>query len=316
MHILLLTRVDETQMARLRELIASKPGTLLSRDKNAAAAAPQKVSAIIGAPTPEVIEHLHQVEWVQLRTDTLESWGECIRTLHDRGIKVTRTRGSYDDTVPDHAMMLVLALARDLPRLLGQRLLREWQPAELEPVVLSGSTLLLVGLGSIGCRIADRAAAFGMRILAVDPAPLEIPEAVRKVYAPDQLPKIIGDADFIVAAVPLNESSAGMLGAEALARVKQTAVLVNVGRGGVVDTDALLAALDEGRLAGAGLDVAEPWPLPPDHPLFDHPRVILTGHSAQRGSDFVNRQFEVIHENLRRYLAGEPLLNIVPPADS
>lgn len=312
MHILLLTRVDETQMARLRELVSSKPGTVLSRDKNAAAAAPQKVTAIIGAPTPEVIEHLHQVEWVQLRTDTLECWGDCLNSLHARGITVTRTRGSYDDTVPDHAMLLVLSLARDLPRLQQQRLQHAWEPSEVEPTVLAGATMLLIGLGSIGCRIAERAGAFGMRVLAIDPAPLQIPDAVKKVYPPDQLLKVVGEADFIVAAVPLTDDTTGMIDAAVLARAKQTAMLVNVGRGGVVDTAALLAALEEGRLAGAGLDVAEPWPLPDDHPLWTHPRVILTGHSAQRGSDYANRQFEVIHENLRRYLAGEPLLNVVP----
>jgi len=253
---------------------------------------------------------------MQLRTDTLECWGECLTELQARGITVTRTRGSYDDTVPDHAMLLVLALARDLPQLLGQRLQREWQPALLEPLVLAGATMLLIGLGSIGCRIADRAAAFGMRVVAIDPAPLQIPAAVRKVHPPDHLLKLIGEADFIVAAVPFTADTAGMLGEAALARVKPGAVLVNVGRGGVVDTTALLAALDDGRLAGAGLDVAEPWPLAIDHPLWDHPRVILTGHSAQRGSDFANRQFEVIYENVRRYLGGEPLLHIVPPAPS
>ena len=316
MHILLLTRIDETQMARLRELVSQKKGALLSRDKAAAASAPQKVTAIIGAPTPEVIEHLHQVEWVQLRTDTIESWADCLANLHGRGITVTRTRGSYDDTVPDHAMLLVLALARDLRRLQMQRRAKEWSPAEVEPLVLSRSTLLLVGLGSIGCRIAERAAAFGMRILAVDPSPLQVPDGVTKVYAPDQLGRVIGEADVIVAAVPLNDSSQGMLGEAALARAKQSAVLVNVGRGAVVDTDALLDALDNGRLAGAALDVAEPWPLPDDHPLWEHPRVLLTGHSAQRGSDYANRQFEVIYENLRRYLNGEELLNIVPPAES
>ncbi|NUQ02068.1 MAG: hypothetical protein HUU35_19645, partial [Armatimonadetes bacterium] len=150
MHILLLTRLDDLQAQRIRDVAAAEGRVLISRDQTAAGESGVPVTAIIGGPPPELTAHMHQLEWVQLRTDCLEGWEECLNDLHERGVLVTRTRGSYNDTVPDHAMMLVLALARDLPRLLQQRRAHQWKGDPIEPLVLSQATLGLVGMGTIG----------------------------------------------------------------------------------------------------------------------------------------------------------------------
>lgn len=313
MHILVLTKLDDGQVARLKEVVEAHPKVTLTMGQAAMRETGIPVTAVLGAPPPELIGHMHRLEWVQLRTDDLDAWVKCLEAFDERGITVTRTRGSYSDTVPDHALMLVLALARDLPRLLSQRRSHAWKLDDLQPVVLSRATLLVVGFGHIGTRIAARALAFGMRVTAVDPAPGEVPVGVETVVPPERLDEVLPEADFVVLTVPANSQTAGWFNAERLGRMKSTAVLINVGRGLVVNTDDLLAALKAGVVAGAGLDVVDPSPLPADHPLWEHPRVLLTCHTAQKGSHFAEAQFDTILENVRRYLAGEELLHVVLP---
>lgn len=315
MHILLLTKIDDQQMADLAEVVAENPKARLSRDQKSARESGQPVTAIIGSPPPDMLEHLHQLDWVQLRTDCLESWEKCLRVLHQKEVRVTRTRGSYNDTVPDHCLMMLLAFARDLPQLLTQGRAHAWTTEKLHPTILSEATVGIIGMGSIGSAVAERALAFGLRVIGVDPAPSAVPAGVQKVVTPDHLDEVLAESDFVVITVPATSETIGMIDAEALAAMKPGAVLLNVGRGSVIDTEALLEALDDGRLGGAGLDVVEPSPLPEDHPLWDHPRVLLTCHSAQKGSNFAAAQFAQIRENIRRYVHDEPLLNQVAPQD-
>ncbi|MCC7495212.1 MAG: D-2-hydroxyacid dehydrogenase [Fimbriimonadaceae bacterium] len=311
-HLLVLTRLDPAQWERLAATAAAAGKVLLSRDEESALRSSLPVTAILGGPPPELLDGLHQVDWVQLRTDCLESWGDCLRDLHERRIVVTRTRGSYNETAPDHALLLLLAMARDLPTLLRQQALAEWRNEDVHPVVLSQATLGLVGFGSIGVAIAQRAAAFGMTILATDPEPFARPEGVT-IYPPEELPTLLAASDFVVVTVPYCERTEHLLDAAAFAAMKPGAALINIGRGRVVDTAALLAALDRGQLAGAALDVVDPQPLPESHPLWRHPRVLLTAHSAPKGSHFAEAQFEQILDNVGRYLRGEPLRHVIAP---
>lgn len=301
MRILLLTPFDEEEERRLREVVPEN--VILTRDRNDIA----PVTAVIGGPPPELVQYMRRLEWVQFRSDSLERWAPTLRVLAARRVTVTRTRGSYNATVPDHAMMLLLALARDVPQLLRQAQARRWEPGALRTVVLAGATVAVVGMGSIGAEVARRALAFGLRVLGVDPQPENVPDGVESVVSPEDLRDVMAEADFVVVTVPHTPLTVGMIGAAELARMKPTAYLINVGRGVAVDTDALVAALDQNRIAGAALDVVEPWPLPDGHPLYEHPRVLLTGHSAPVGSDGAAAQFEIILENVRRYVNGEPL---------
>ncbi|MBI2301681.1 MAG: NAD(P)-binding domain-containing protein [Armatimonadetes bacterium] len=308
MHIVLLTPMEPEQDRRLRAVVPA--GVKVSRDGEG-----PPVTAVIGGPPPDYVEPLHQLEWVQFRCDSLERFADTLRLLSRRKVVVTRTRGSYNATVPDHALMLLLALARDLPGLLQQRAARSWEQEPLKPVVLSGATVGIIGMGSIGGAVATRCLALGMRVLGVDPAPDDVPDGVESVVSGALLGDVLEQCDFVVVAVPHTPGTVRLVGAKALAALKPGARLINIGRGIAVDTEALVEALDGGRLAAAALDVVEPSLLPPAHPLWTHPRAILTGHSAQLGSDGPAAQFEIILDNVRRYVNRQELRCRVDPGE-
>ena len=172
-----------------------------------------------------------------------------------------------------------------------------------------GKTLLVIGLGGIGSEIARRAHAFGMRVLATEPKVLERPLYVEEMPA-RRLSRPAPPADVVASAVPLTKQSRGMIAEREFGIMKRGVVLINVSRGKVVDTNALVAALDSGQVAAAGLDVTDPEPLPKGHPLWSR-NVIITPHTAGQSPGGERRRHELFRENLRRFAAGEMLLNVV-----
>jgi phosphoglycerate dehydrogenase-like enzyme len=179
-------------------------------------------------------------------------------------------------------------------------------------ISISGKTMLVVGLGGIGSEVARRAAAMGMRVIGTRNSSREGPEYVDYVGLSHELFKLAGQADVIVNALPLTPATTGLFDKGFFAATKRGAYFVNVGRGQTVVTDDLLEALESGQITGAGLDVTEPEPLPENHPLWQFSNVIITPHVAGRGSTF-ERQMVLLKENLRRYAAGDALLNVVDP---
>jgi phosphoglycerate dehydrogenase-like enzyme len=201
---------------------------------------------------------------------------------------------------------------RDLRHFLKAQESRKW-PARRPGVVLdelAGKTMLVIGLGGIGSEIARRAFGFGIRAIATDPKVLERPLFVDELHRPDRLRELLPRADVVVSAVPLTKATRGMIGAEEFGMMKRGVILINVSRGKVVNTDALVAALDSGRVAAAGLDVTDPEPLPDGHPLWSR-NVIITPHTAGQSPGGERRRRDVFRENLRRFAAGESLLNVV-----
>jgi phosphoglycerate dehydrogenase-like enzyme len=185
-----------------------------------------------------------------------------------------------------------------------------WNPDRI-PTELNGKTLGLVGLGAIGREVAKRTKALDMSVEAVKRDPTRGAQFADRVYSPRELHTLLERVDYLVLALPGNAETRHMIGAAELARMKPSAALVNVARGALVDTDALVRALEAGRLAGAGLDVTDPEPLPPEHTLWRLPNVIITPHLAGATDRYWQRQADLVFENVRRYLAGEPLLNLV-----
>ncbi len=173
-----------------------------------------------------------------------------------------------------------------------------------------GKTLLVIGLGGIGSEIARRANAFGMRVLATDPKVLERPLFVEELHKPEDFHALLPRADVVASAVPLTKQSMRMIGANEFAMMKRGVVLINVSRGKVVNTGALIAALDSGQVSAAGLDVTDPEPLPKGHPLWTR-NAIITPHSAGQSPGGDRRRHEIFRENLRRFAVGEMLLNVV-----
>lgn len=230
----------------------------------------------------------------------------------DSDIMVTNARGINSAAVAEYAMGFVLMLAKNVPRLFSNKAARRWE--RIPTLELGGRTLGLVGLGAIGSRIASLARAFGMRVLAARRSATQRhrdTEGVDEVFPTSQLPQMLRECDFVVLTVPLTPETRGMIGEAELRQMKPTSYLINVARGPVVRQDVLLRALKEGWIAGAGLDVFEVEPLPPGSEFWDLPNVIVSPHLAGIIEHEATALTELFCENLRRFLNGEPLLNLV-----
>ena len=228
-------------------------------------------------------------------------------------VVLSNSRGMNAAAVAEHALMLMLAAARRLPDAVRAQGERRWIADELSGLPsLRGRTLLIVGLGAIGRELAGMAAGLGMRILATRREPgAAVPDGIAEVHDPPALTALLPSADIVVLAVPLTAETRGMIGTTELARMKPSAWLVNVARGKLVDERALVEALERRVIAGAALDVMEHEPLSPSSPLWVMPNVIITPHVAGFRDDYWQAATDLFAANLRRYLDGEAVANIV-----
>ncbi len=227
---------------------------------------------------------------------------------------VTNAAGIAADQMAEFVIGAALHFRLDVPGLMREQAARRWG-ADRQMRPLRGGTCLIVGLGRTGMAVARRAAAMGLRIIGVraTATPAPAPE-IDAVYPPGALPDLWPLADLVVVCTPLTPATRGLVGASALAAMKPDAVLVDVSRGGVVDGAALVAALESGYLAGAALDVFETEPLPPSHPLWTAPRTLISPHASAVYDTWEAETVAFFCENLARFAAGEPLLNVVDPA--
>jgi phosphoglycerate dehydrogenase-like enzyme len=261
----------------------------------------------------EMLRAAEQLCWVQSPSAGVERYVALPELRDDEGIVLTNMRGVHGPTIADHAFAMLLLLTRDLRHYVDPAQRGTWNRggSGAEPVALRGRTLLVVGLGGIGSEVARRGKGFGMRVLATRRRGTPPPSYVDRQGKPDELMDFLPMADVVVLCVPLTDETQGMIGERELAAMPPGGYLVNVARGKVVDTDALVKALESGHLAGAGLDVTDPEPLPPDHILWEMPNVVITPHVSGRSS-LTGEQWRTLYlENLRRFGAGEPLLNVV-----
>jgi len=216
--------------------------------------------------------------------------------------------------IAEHSIAMLLSISRNLPAYHRAQQAGEWR-RELSRGVsfgeLKDKTLLIAGLGGIGTEIARRAHGLGMRVIATRNSSRNGPDFVDYVGLADELPKLAGEADVVVNALPLTEATTGLFNNALFAHFKPGAIFISVGRGGSTVTADLIEALESGVLYGAGLDVTDPEPLPKNSPLWGMERVIITPHTAAAGSASDQRTMLIAVENLRRYVAGEPLLNVV-----
>ncbi len=232
-------------------------------------------------------------------TDWLEPWVPA-------GVTLCNARGTRDNAVAEWVLSVVLAMEKRLPHFARRRAEHDWQPHELDE--LSGKRALIVGYGSIGKRTGELLKAFGLMVDGVASSARE------GVHGVDELPELLPNADVVVVLVPLTAATRGLFDGRMLARMREDALLVNASRGPVLDTDALVEQLASGRLRAA-LDVTDPEPLPANHPLWDAPELLLTPHLAGDSPQAEERVYELIGEQIRRYVAGEPLVNLVQRRD-
>lgn len=227
--------------------------------------------------------------------------------IRERGCRLTTGSGTAATPIAETALMYMLALSRGLPDWLDAQRRHEWQPREIAE--LAGTSLLVLGMGPIGRRIAEFGRAFGMRVEALRRTP--IGDEPCPTHPMSNLREALGSADWVVVALPLTEDTRDLLNAERLGWMRKGARLVNVGRGEIVDESALIEALRNGHLAGAGLDVFAVEPLPADSPLWDMTNVIVTPHSSGTSPQSSEREERLFLENLARFVAGQDLLNEV-----
>jgi len=234
-------------------------------------------------------------------------------------VTLTNASAVMAEPVAEHTVAMMLALAKRIPSAVRYQQQALWGQAHIfaeqpPPLELGGSTLGIVGLGAIGRELVRRIRPFGMRIVAVKRDPTQGHEWADRVLGPNGLHDLLAEADFVVLAAPEAASTRGLIGAAELAAMKKTAYLINIARGSLIDETALVEALHQGRIAGAGLDVASVEPLPPESPLWQAPNLLITHHLAACTERLWRRQFEVLSGNLERYLAGQPLRNVVNKA--
>jgi phosphoglycerate dehydrogenase-like enzyme len=231
-------------------------------------------------------------------------------------VVLTSARGVRARAIAEHVLAVTLALARQLHTAVRRQVEHRWALDEIEASgatrTLKGRTMGIVGLGAIGAEVARIAGPFGMRVIATRRrAGLPRPEHVDEVFGPGNLPSLLAASDVVVLSAPLTPGTKQMIDARAVAQMKQGALLVNVGRGKLIDDEAVIAALTDGRLGGAALDVFSTEPLDPVSPYWDLPNVIVTPHAAGTMEDYWTPLVALFSENLRRFEAGAPLLNVV-----
>lgn len=257
-----------------------------------------------------------KLRWIHTSAVAVETL--CLPDLFARGVVVSNTRGVQAVPIAEHTMAVVLALSKQLPLVLQHQGNARWAQndfmGERLPWLLSGRTLGLIGVGTIGSEIASRARAFGMRVVALRrrAGHRDVP-AVDEVFGADQLDAFLKQTSVLVIAAPLTPQTLGLIGAEQIAKLPKGAVIVNVGRAKIIDTEALMAALHSGHLAGASLDVYPQEPLPPEHPLWACPNVILTPHTSGFRQGHWEEVVDLFAENLERFERGElPKFRVEP----
>jgi phosphoglycerate dehydrogenase-like enzyme len=285
---------------------------VVAEDPDLAARTIGAAEAAFGTMPPALLRQAARLRWLQA-PQAAPPAGYYYPELIAHPVVVTNFREIYNDHIGAHIMAFVLAFARGLHHYLPQQLGREWGPLPLDTGVLHlpEATALIVGVGGIGAETARLAAAFGLRVIGVDARRREAAPGVVELHGPDALDSLLPRADFVILTVPHTPATQGFMNRARFQRMKRTAFFINIGRGMTTRLDDLVAALRAGEIAGAGLDVFEQEPLPADHPLWTMPGVLITPHTAGYGPYLDERRFQILLDNCRRFLAAQPLRNVV-----
>ncbi len=281
------------------------------------AATPREIAAAdatIGVCSAEVLAQAKQLQWIQWPAAGVE---RCVQQplMRERHLLLTNLQRTMGPSMAEHVLGMMLMLSRHLDYFLKEQQQAHWvkddAPQTPHLADLEGKTVLVVGLGGIGTEVARRTHAFGMRVIATRASGRSGPDYVSYVGLPDELLKLAKDADFVVNCAPLTPQTTGIFNREFFASLKPRAYFISVGRGRSTVTADLIAALNSGKLAGAGLDVVDPEPLPSDSALWRLPNLIITPHVSADTPLAEEQRTALLRENLRRYVAGEPMLSVV-----
>lgn len=327
MKLLIYPAIDEQRLAKV-EQAAGEMAVVNVADEVSAVREIADADALFGKLSPPMLAAARKLRWVQSPTASLEHY--VFPELVEHPCSLTNMRGLFSDVIADHVFGYILCFARNLHLYIRQQIDAHWEPIGGEEARstfaagpgtvsatdrththLSDCTLGIVGLGAIGSEVARRGLAFGMRVLAVDPIRTEAPAGVEALWNLERLSDLLAESDFVVIAAPHTPATVKMFSRPQFKQMKPTAYLINIGRGVIVDLGDLVDALNAKQIAGAALDVFETEPLPPDHPLWSMPNVIITPHIAAASVHIAERHLAVLLDNVRRFVAGQPLKNLV-----
>jgi len=288
--------------------IAEFRGDPTAREKLDAMLAEAEV--IYGLILPQnLLVRAPRLKWVQTMSAGVDRFARM--DIWQSPVIITGVSGIHATPIGEFVLEFMLMFAKRAPQCFQMKQNREWK--RFMPSVLRGKTVGIVGLGNIGKEVARLSKAFGMRVIANRRSVTKLNRAryVDKLLPAEQLNQLLSESDYVVVATPLTPETRGLIGEKELRAMKPSAYIINIARGGMIDEQALIRALEEKRIAGAGLDVVATEPLSPESRLWDFDNVILSPHVAGGMEDYMERATEVFCENLKRYLNGKKLLNVV-----
>jgi phosphoglycerate dehydrogenase-like enzyme len=303
--LLLSPDADPSWPEKIRQTVPGAVARICADPKDALADI-GNADAAYGTVPPELFARAKKLRWICASRAGLGG-----AYFHDALVRsdvvVTGMHGSYNEHLSTHAVAFLLAFARRFDHYLPQK---RWQrgPGMID---LPSKTVLIVGVGGSGSEAGKQCAAFGMRVLGIDPRVKDPPAGMAELSTPDRIEDRLAEADFVIVTTPETPDTLGMFNTRLFSRMKRGAYFINIARGRCVVTQDLIAALQSGQLAGAGLDVVDPEPLPDDSPLWGMHNVLITPHVAILGTPYRQKWEAILLENCRRFAAGEPLLNVV-----
>lgn len=326
MKLLLYPPVSSDRLEKIRAA-ATPMEVAQARDEAEALSQIADADALFGYITAPLLQAAKKLRWVQAPTASMEKY--LFPELVSSKVVVTNMRGIFGDVIADHVFGFILCFAKNFHLYLRQQIQGTWHalgrapwelpgyggPGEVHPsdrtaLTLGDCTLGVIGMGGIGEEVARRGIAFGMEVLAVDPRAPAAPPGVA-LFRPERLNAVLPLCDFVVIAAPHTPETFKLFNRDRIRQMKRSAYLINVGRGVIVDLADLTTALEAKEIAGAGLDVFEVEPLPPEHPLWQMENVLITPHCAAASPRVPERHLATLLENVRRFAAGEDLKNVV-----
>jgi len=317
------TPIDERNMLKIKavgdRISVDQVSPLIVAERKGDLSNEEKLTTLLGQ-AEVVYGWIHQfprnllgrtsrLKWIQVMSAGVDRLSDEILKSP---IRIVTTSGLHGTPMGEVVLEMMLMFAKDAPACLQMKQAREWR--RYKPKLLRGQTVGILGLGRIGREIARLCGAFGMKVIGLRRSEGSPLAEVDRVYPREQLQQFLAESDFVVLALPLTKETQGLIGERELRGMKPSAYLINVARGAVVDEGALIRALEEKWIAGAGLDVFIQEPLPPDSRFYDLPNVIFSPHISGEMPDYESRATEIFCENLKRYVAGEPFLHEVDKA--
>jgi phosphoglycerate dehydrogenase-like enzyme len=305
--VLVFAHLEEGHLGQIR---AVGPGVevVAVTDRHKGIQLADRAEIMVGWNVPrEAVQRSKRLRWIHSTAAGVDQL--LYPEILERNILITTSSGIHQPLV-EHVFAMLLAFVRRLHIAVRNQQERKWDRARVAGGEVRGLTIGVLGLGSIGAEVAEKAAVFGMRVIGTKRTPAPVPH-VDRVYPPDALPDVLAQSDVIVIALPLTEETRGLLGASEFRMMKPEAIVINIGRGSIIQEAALVRALQERWIGGACLDVFEREPLPADSPLWAMENVILTPHVSGGWPGYLDAAVPLFCENLARYLRGAPLLNLV-----